>query len=494
MKKLWAFSLLLPLLFLTGCPSNQYVIELTPRDGGVIERKLVFYREDGSNNYQSFPKPERAEIARLYPAESLEKNGEIYKVAGNFFGTMPRDVGGAGSYTNLKTSLGSAGFYLERFRGDDDLATRTTKRLRAADQLVDMIIGWSRMELGHERGYENLRRFLDKDFRNDARNLTMYGWMLRTSLATRSDTPEEFGVRYGQYLVERGYLKMEDMPDLFRALVSNDSGPWMKRIQRLVATKLGVSPGKPMPQSLAFLADGDSTQQSWKKYLMTTDAYRIKYRHWQKEKIVHEIGVAKVEVENLYSRGSHTNKIPAAPNQPSPSEVEEEVLTDMMDGIANALWETDDQLTVKLSLPFAPTHSNGKWDEARKQVVWESKLEQTDKNDGRVPAFCYASWNEPDEAAQKEHFGKVALRGDELLQYCLWRNGLSSAQADEWETLLTGLKPGNDLGTKIKGFYFSEEAAPKTNNSSSNRKTSDFVKELLNSAVDEHPQKNQASK
>jgi len=37
-----------------------------------------------------------------------------------------------------------------------------------------LIIGWSRMELGRERNYERLRRFLDKDFRNDVKNLSLY--------------------------------------------------------------------------------------------------------------------------------------------------------------------------------------------------------------------------------------------------------------------------------------------------------------------------------
>src|SRR3989442_15157566 len=58
-------------LLVTGCPRNQYIVELTPR-GKVVERKLTFYREDGTDtngvpHYQRFPQDELAAIRKLYP-------------------------------------------------------------------------------------------------------------------------------------------------------------------------------------------------------------------------------------------------------------------------------------------------------------------------------------------------------------------------------------------------------------------------------------------
>jgi len=35
-------------LVVTGCPHNQYIVQLKPQ-GNSIERTLVFYREDGVN-------------------------------------------------------------------------------------------------------------------------------------------------------------------------------------------------------------------------------------------------------------------------------------------------------------------------------------------------------------------------------------------------------------------------------------------------------------
>ena len=112
----------------------------------------------------------------MYPPHSLTNDGLRYIARGEFTNELPADVGGAGAYTHLTNSLGEAGFYVERFRGNDDLAGMTERRFKAADQLADLFIGWSRMELGQEPGYDQLHQFLDADFRRDLKNLGAYLW------------------------------------------------------------------------------------------------------------------------------------------------------------------------------------------------------------------------------------------------------------------------------------------------------------------------------
>ncbi|HEV2208553.1 MAG TPA: hypothetical protein VG167_07235 [Verrucomicrobiae bacterium] len=136
----------------TGCPRNEYLVELTPR-GSVIERKLVFYRADGVNSngvpgYQVFPRDEVALIERLYPAGATKREGERRTATGQFSAVLPADVGGAGSYASLSNSLGTGSFYMERFRGGDDLAGRTEARAARMNQLVDLVIGWSAERVG----------------------------------------------------------------------------------------------------------------------------------------------------------------------------------------------------------------------------------------------------------------------------------------------------------------------------------------------------------
>jgi len=481
MRKFLPLGLVVPLLLVTGCPSNQYSIDLTPR-GNVIERKLVFYRADGTKskgvpNYVGFDAAELARITSLYPQDKIEEDAkhQVFTVTGGFGPSMPNDVGGSGSYTNIKTSLGSAGFYMERFRGNDDLATQTEKRLKAADELTDYVLGWSRKEFRHERGYENLRRFLDTDFRRDLKNLAMYAGMMRSSYVTRSDAPEEFAVRYGQYLIERGYLKVGDLPGLFHGIADNDSLPFAKLVQRFIASKLGVPENRPMPPKLAFLADPVLLERSWTNYLATTDAYQKKLYKWHKEKMAYELDVMKKRAKGLINPASPPKAMPQAPDRPSPSEVENDVMGEMMAGIGDLFWNTDDHVTVRLSLPSAPAHSNGKWDGSRKQIVWESDIENS-TNDVRPPSFCYASWSEPDVSSQKQHFGSVVLSGDNLCGYCLWRAALGKKEADEWDALLAGLQP-DDYKAKLVTFRFSSDPPLKPKDNP--RALSDSPKDLL---------------
>jgi len=146
------FALVAMTLVVTGCPHNDYTIQLNPH-GNVIERILVFYCTDGANTNNGTPNShaidakELAAITVLYPPNSLTNAGGRYSVRGEFTSEMPNDVGGAGVYTNLANSLGHAGFYVERFRGNDDLAGMSEREFKAADQLADLIIGWSQTEL-----------------------------------------------------------------------------------------------------------------------------------------------------------------------------------------------------------------------------------------------------------------------------------------------------------------------------------------------------------
>jgi hypothetical protein len=113
---------------------------------------------------------------------------------------------------------------------------------------------------------------------------------------------------------------------------------------------------------------------------------------------------------------------------------------------------------VRLALAAAPGHTNGKWDEARRQVLWESELEAA-KPAKRLPVFCYADWSRPDPEFQQQHFGRVILSGDELLKYCLWRGGLAEKQAGEWETFLSGLKPDDALSKTLAAFRFADHSS-----------------------------------
>jgi len=456
-----SFVLVALVFLVTGCPHNDYTVQLKPHGNG-MERTLIFYCADGTNrynggpNYQGFDPAELAAITALYPANSLTNAGEIYTARGEFTNALPGDVGGTGTYTNLVTSLGEAGIYTERFRGNDDLAGMAERRLKAADQLTDLFIGWSKMELRHEAGYPKLHHFLDVDFRRDLKSAAMY-WAEGQFIETyRTNANEEFIVRFGQYLLERGYFTVGEFPYLSHIFAEDDNHALDVQLQRLVARRMGISDTEPVPASLGFLA-ATSMDKSFDKFLVTTKSYRASLKQWKADK------KAKPDLK-----------------QPEPKNVIDPILGDLID--FDPL-QTPDHLTVQLSLPLSPAHSNGRWDESLKQEVWESAIPGR-TNDMRAPFFCFANWAEPNDSFQMEHFGRIALTGDQLTQYCLWRGSLNQQSGREWDFFLSSLSPGPELGKKIGQFRFSgEPASADANHQPATASRSNYPRTLLETAL-----------
>ena len=468
MRRRYSFGKCLPLVLLamtfvlTGCPHNQYLVQLKPQ-GSRIERTLVFYREDGVNtntgapNYETFDANELPAIVALYPGQGLANDGERHVVRGEFTGELPDDVGGAGTYTHLTTSLGEADFYVERFRGNDDLAGMTERRFQAADRLADLLIGWSRLELGGEPGYDNLRRFLDEDFRRDLKNLGAYWWEGQLAGSYKTNANEEFVVRFGQYLFERGYFTAGEVPGLFGAVSGENPQALLSRIQRLVANKMGMPETEPVPASLAFLADEAALDKSFAEYLAGTDFYRVKLEQWAEDK-----------------------KLKPDAKQPEPSAVANDEVGIL---VGFDLFGQSDHLVVRLSLPAAPVHSNGRWDETLKQVVWETDIEGR-TNASHFPFFCYAHWGQADEEYQIKHFGRVILAGEQLTQYCLWRNSQDRQKGDEWDAFVASLLPGSGLLERVDAFRFPDELEPTGSNGQQNFPGSSvYPRELLKTAL-----------
>jgi hypothetical protein len=368
-----------------------------------------------------------------------------------------RRAGRRTARTNYTTSLGTAAIYVERFRGDDDFATTTEKRLAAAEQMTDLLIGWSRTELGQEPRYEILHRFLDTDFRRDLKNLILYNWVREISAKSDPKRNEEIVIRFAQYLMERGYFKFSELPDFFAALIKNDDRAITRLIQRLVATKMGFSESDPLPECLVFLSDPAAVSASWEKYLLTTEAYQVHVQKWEQER-----------------------KLNPDLEKPKPTDVTQELFLAALD---SQLFGTSDQLKVKLTLSAAPIRTNGKWDAAASQVVWEFDLDGAEKPSG-LPAFCYASWSTANESFQIEHFGAVVLSEEALLQYCLAVANLSAKHTGEWEAFLAGLKPGPALAEQIDTFRFTEEsAATSAQLVDKTHEPSELPRELLKAAL-----------
>jgi hypothetical protein len=433
-RKSLPFALAAAALVLTGCPNNQYVVELKPQ-GNVIERKLVFYRADGVNtntgapNYQAFDAQELAAITALYPPGALTNAGDRHEARAIFANELPDDVGGAGYYTNLSTSLGETGFYAERFRGNDDPAAVSERRAKAAGRLADLTIGWTEVELGHQPGYDKLRQFLDSNLRRDLENVGAYSWYQQFTSVSPTNGNADFAMRIGQYLLKRGYITIADIPTLLKDQVTADSHPLSFWIRRFVARKIGVPEND---RSLEFLSDDhDRMENSFDQYVAGSDLYGARLKQWEAEE-----------------------KAQPGDKQPGAKDFVAEQIADLI--VDMDIFDQKDHLVVRLVLPTAPNFTSGQWDQAAGQVVWDTDIVDR-TNNTQVPVSCYASWSQANERFQTAHLGKVALVGDDLMNYCLWRSSLTPQAGAEWDTFMAGLTPGPDLVKTVDAFRLSDE-------------------------------------
>jgi hypothetical protein len=409
----WALLLALPLL--AGCPHNDYVVELRPGPGG-LERKLICSRQDKDTNgvvqYQDFPSNELAEIEGGYPKAPAESN-KVLTFTGTFANRLPKDLDGWGEFVCRTSRLGSACFYLERFRGSTDLAGQMETRLGAMDELTDYLAGWLKHELGRQKNFRVLQERVNNDLRRDLKELSM-----RCSL--KGDISE---ADLALAAVEGGYFTTP-LPDDFKSPAA-----WAQ-LRACVQNSLGGDAAALKPGALDFLRDEDAANLSFSNYLATTTQYKRLLKEWKAEG-------AKASPPNALS-------------------LAEKALERGFEGAVLSPKEND-RLIVRLYLPEKPDQCNGEWDDAAKRLTWEYPLPERGSDYHNPPAGAFAAWSVANEAQQQKCFGKVVLTGDELSKYCQWFAALSPARQAVWDGMLDRLSPGDQAA--LKSFRFRDEGS-----------------------------------
>jgi len=417
-------------LALCGCEHDAYEITMEPRGQEMVRALRVWRVKRGTEaKPESVARDRLVALEKVYGIAPKRLADGVRQFTGTFRGRMPNDVGGAGTYTRFGSSMGHSCAYVERFGGRPDQAGRAVEDFARIDRLTDNLMGWFDAELHGDAGREKLHAFMDKQFRRDAKNVY---WYVRLG-APMLVVPENMGrtaLRVGQYLVENGYFSPEELPALVRTVtvsMGGDANGLMVLAQRQVARRMGVSDDRPVPKSLGFLADPNTARHSLEAYLRKTPEYK---------KLLAD-----------HERGPRGEKAP-----PEPMDLLE--MPTALDIQIPLLGPSRDHLTLRLRAAEEPWLTNGEWDGKGAAVKWNGSLPKA----MQTPLLCYALWSRADETFQKARFGRTILRGKELAAYCVWRNGLTKAEGEQWDTLLAGLKPTDDAAGKLGAFAPAEGA------------------------------------
>jgi len=427
-----------------GCEHDRYEITMR-REGAVVHRTLTVCRvaagkgRDGGDRFLPYPQEKLAAFAKLYGKQSSRPGHRAHTFTGTFRGALPNDLGAQGAVVYVHSSMGRAVGYVERFRGDDDVAGAILRQLEAADRLMDLLVICAESEFGRQEGFAKLRAFLDKDARRDLKNLLMYIRMgggfdaLAAAAKAEHRSGDTLVARLVQYLLERGYFGSDEVPHVARLL--GGGGPPNERraeqaLRHVLTHKVGLGDKERelVESVVAFFKDPNRPQASFEDAVRQSPDFQARVRAWR-------------------------NRPPGDANapEPTPDDVMGEIAKDLLS------WELrlssrPDELTVTFAAEGPPLRTNGEWDKGRRAVVWKASLDPEGSPSCRLPLVCYALWIEPDRAFQKAHFGRVVLEGRDLLDYCIWRRTLPAAGARALDDFLGSLEPGGDLAQRVRAF------------------------------------------
>jgi hypothetical protein len=419
------------LVGLSGCPHDEYVVEMWP-GGQQLERKVVIKHIDDKDR-PSTTQVSTDRITEVIP-DQLDAN--------------------AGWYAVYPSEFGTAYFYSERIRGNDDQAGALEAQFKAVDRLIDMLLGWTKQEFGKLDEYPKLAAFIDKDLRKDLKNVGVIAFMADAgqtmppvvgdtrgpgSLATQSDRKPDLcaaAARVVQYAAERNYLAKGDLGRLLRAVQDGNEGFLKSLLRDLFTRKVGLT--EKCASELVKRLVQSAADKAFQEYARKSSHYAQALAEWEARQKAEKTGKASP---------------PEATSQPQEPDLNEVLFTSAFANLAALInLGVPDDFRFTLHAGQSPLFTNGFYDAKDKTIAWAFRFPKANVG---VPQVCYAVWVEPNEKAQVEHLGRVSLLDQTLAEYCLWRSALSKTESAEWSALLTKLKPGADCELLLKNAKFS---------------------------------------
>jgi len=408
---------------------KEYTVEIRP-DGAAYER--TFTGRDTSQRWAAFygdPTP----------------LGKKHRYSGRFIGATPAELGGQGSLAYFESPLGSASIYLERFGEPTQAIPRVIAIANEVEQLTTDLDVWIN-QAAPARDAENLRAFVREAIAPDLLELAL---RVQMQQGGRSSSIEDRAAELGAYLIERDYLTLEGVPDLFSNAtpLAAIQALMDRRLRRTVARR-PVSDRAQLPRLPEWESDS-AVLQSIARALPATPGFS----EWAaaQDPPINPQTLAELPSDELDDAVAKwiQSRYP--------------VLV-LLASQATALFDAGPYVTVHLNLSSEPVSTNGAWNAAERRVEWETLSTK------RSGALVYSSWAVPDTELQTRRLGQVVLEGDSLLTHVTQFAALSATDQAAWIACVDSLEPGPALTERIRAFRFpSEEALADSANSAESR-------------------------
>jgi len=408
-----------------GCVETTYRVELIPKQETMARRLVIDSNtKNAGTGEPKIADQEKERIEEIYQ-DKLKLNDEReFAIVGTFVLEMPDDVGGAGSHSYLESPMGSVSYYSERFRGDFNFAGTIRNRERDLNEVVDLLVQWAALTLGESEQGHQLRKWIDTNLRRDLKNLMLLAWSHRIAVDLGGKVDPASSLAHAmQFLVEHGYVVMQDVPTLSRQIRNGNAEELVSWITSTVMRQAGIRPGdgdQPDDDRLrSMLQHPNELLRSLRAFLRDTSLY-----------------------EELQATRSEDSTDPLwVLTKPVWREL---YVTPIKSPRAN--------LEVTLQTNSEPFETNGQYDPESNETHWQSSLH------GRcIPMLVFATWANPDEAFQIDKLGKVLLKDAKLAEYIVWYRGLEINERQQWDSLFESEESPEARRKRIADFTFKGE-------------------------------------
>ncbi|MEZ6088474.1 MAG: hypothetical protein R3C05_10700 [Pirellulaceae bacterium] len=392
-----------------GCIESVYELELTPH-GETMDRKLTVWRQRSENQSDNTPIPD-AEIQRLsqiYKEQSFDNESRKWTFQDRFQGSMPADFDDAGGFHRFASPVGSLFVYRERFRGDDALTASLAQRQAKVDRLVDLLLRFVQEHVELEGVRDKLTAFIDSQFRSDLKNLNLHIWVYSADPKT-SEQPRmhDLIARAVQFLIERDYFQVRDLPTIMRSLSSPQPQLVVDLIEQVLIRKVRFPDDVDLTEALAWMKDIEAMNASLRRMLRETEEYQQILEDWREK----NPGIAN----NVSSHPDPTNVVGQL----------------VFGAVLPNFGDSTSTIKVQLNLRQSPVATNGDWDASKQVVAWDQQL-----GNAVLPTFAYALWSEPDTKFQQATWGHTLLTDKPLAEYVIWYAALTESEKQHWDAFL----------------------------------------------------------
>ncbi len=290
-------------------------------------------------------------------------------------------------------------------------------RRESVDALVDQLEAWLKAETkgkAEREDIDSLMSFVGSKFRRDLHNISIYVWHAQTM---SGETNGESLSRLGLYLIERGWIKPEQLSEFSKPgfYGAGSEERIFDLIVELACQAKGLDP-EVVRKAIPPLQNAKAFEKSLAAFVETTDDFKVFEKRMAKQK---DQPIEPATGSSFLSKNFLT---------------------------AFLWWPLfgGDTVDIAFDSPVEPLMTNGEWDKDTKRLTWPHGITGGRGEDKNSPTdLSFACWAKANQTNQQEQFGRVIFKKFELIQYCAWYDQLDDASQKKWEEILATLKPGD---------------------------------------------------